>query len=288
MHGKDLQLALDGGGGRQWCQGTRVGSGGRGSRQAQQAAQVFLQRNPLSQVLSSRGGHGEAPLGQALLPWCGLAALAQPLSEPESQNPTACWKKTNNFLTMTLLTTWWLLVSFFCPGEWPLAALVKSGLWRQPVVPPAQPRSSRLRDVQDSALEATRCQGYSVAGMTATRCGTAGLTGRRQVPCAPPRAGQGQGRQGSWKAHQELVKNPEESGMKTLPPCLHREQTVHYLPLEWQSWFGLSSELLTMDGARTTSPSGAIPVARVMSVLKTGCHRSSSQECAFIARQGLD
>lgn len=76
--------------------------------------------------------------------------------------------------------------------------------------------------------------------------------------------------------------------MKTLSPCLHRKQTIHYLPLERQPRFGLSSELLTINVAGTATPNGQKPVPRVMSILKIGCWWSPSQECAFIARVGLD
>lgn len=68
------------------------------------------------------------------------------------------------------------------------------------------------------ALEATRCQGYSVTAVTAARCGTAGLAWRRTGPLCPPGSSQGQAMHRSWKSHQELGENPGKKwGGNTVP-----------------------------------------------------------------------
>lgn len=96
---------------------------------------------------------------------------------------------------------------------------MEGGLWRHPSpgasfcsAPQGPARSGTSRTW---ALEATRCQGYSVAAATPARCGTAGLAGGRRVPCAP----QGTARCRSWRAQQEFGENPAEGGRKSLSPC---------------------------------------------------------------------
>lgn len=152
------------------------------------------------------------------IPWastgssCKLACPGMGAVVAREPKPNSLLKKQQepkHLSVMTLLTTSLGVVTVAsivsCPVERLLAASVEGGIWRQPVVPLAQPCSTPLGSgtCRIWAWEATRCQGYSVAAVTPARCGTAGLTWRRQArsPVSP------QCRPGPSKA-QELTGTP--------------------------------------------------------------------------------